>query len=228
MAPPVIGARPIAPQGRVFVGRPGTGRVFVNRPIGPRRVFNGSHSHVIFTTNPFAFNCGGFFPCTNPFFFSGHFFGSPFFAGGFFPGAFWPYSYSYIPGFSSDFYYPQQPQQQPVVVTSDTGNDVQLAVQMQRLTDEVERLREEQARAARPLAPPGTSMSAVTPAAATTFVFRDGRRITAQNYAIAGETLWIFSEHMAKKFSLADLDRAVTEQVNAANGVEIHLPARPQ
>jgi len=163
-------------------------------------------------------------PCTNPFFFAGGFFGAPFFPGSFFPGAYWPGTYSYIPGFSSDLYYPQQQQQQPVVVSGDNNNDVQLAVQMQRLTDEVEQLREEQARAARPPAAPGTSLSAVPPAAATTFVFRDGRRITAQNYAIAGETLWIFSEHTAKKLPMADLDRAATEQVNAANGIELHFP----
>lgn len=229
--PGLGGPRPVAPPGRGFVGRPGApGRVFVNRPFAPPgRVVAGSGSRVIFTTNPFAFNnCGGVFPCANPFFFSGHFFGAPFFPGSFFPGSFWPGSFwpvSYIPGFSSDYYYPpQQQQQQPVVVTTDNSNDVQLAVQMQRLTDEVEQLREEQLRAARQPAAPGTSLSAVPPAAATTFVFRDGRRVTAQNYAIAGETLWIFSEHTAKKLPLADLDRAATEQVNAANGIEIHFP----
>jgi hypothetical protein len=67
-------------------------------------------------------------------------------------------------------------------------------------------------------------MSAVSPAASTTFVFRDGRRVTAENYAIAGQTLWILNEHTAKKFAMSDLDQAATEQVNAANGVELHLP----
>lgn len=227
---PFFGARPVAPSaGRVFVNRPlaPQGRIFINRPLAPPGRVHGSHSHVIFTTNPFAFNnCGGVLPC-NPFFFSGHFFGSPFFPGSFFPGSFWPYSYGYIPGFSSDLYYPQQQQQQPVVMTSDNSNDVQFAVQMQRLTDEVEQLRDEQARQAseaRQPPPPGTSMSALPPAALTTFVFRDGHRLTAQNYAIAGQTLWIFSEHTAKRISLADIDLAATQQVNASNGVDIHLP----
>jgi hypothetical protein len=182
---------------------------------------------VIFTTNPFAFNnCGGVLPC-NPFFFSGHFFSSPFFGGSFFPGAFGPYGYGYIPGFSSDLYYPQQQQQpQPAVVSSDNSNDVQLAVQMQRLTDEVEQLRDEQARqaAARQPPAPGTSMSALPPEVLTTFIFRDGHHLTAQNYAIAGQTLWIFSEHTAKRISLTEIDLAATQQANAANGVEIHLP----
>jgi hypothetical protein len=62
------------------------------------------------------------------------------------------------------------------------------------------------------------------PAAATTFVFHDGRRIGAQNYAIAGQTLWIFNEHTARKISLVDLDVAATEKANGANGIEFHLP----
>ena len=121
---------------------------------------------------------------------------------------------------------PEQ-QAQPVVVSSDNSNDIQLAVQMQRLTDEVEQLRDEQARQtseARQPPAPGTSMSALPPEALTTFVFRDGHRLTAQNYAIAGQTLWIFSEHTAKRIALTEIDRAATQQANAANGVEIHLP----
>jgi hypothetical protein len=48
--------------------------------------------------------------------------------------------------------------------------------------------------------------------------------LTAENYAITGQTLWILNEHAAKKFALSDLDQAATEQVNSANGVELHLP----
>ncbi len=59
---------------------------------------------------------------------------------------------------------------------------------------------------------------------ATIFVFSDGHRISAKSYAIAGQTLWIFSEQSARKYQLADLDAAATEQANAANGVEFHVP----
>lgn len=259
-----FGARPVVPGNRAVMGSPG-GRVFVSRPPAARgRVFTGRPfvpsgrvvpapgpwpgssfvgsgfhhgGHVIFTTNPFAFGCGGFFPCNNaffnPFFFSGSFFGSPFFPGSFFPGSFWPGSFwgaNYIPGFSSDYYYPQPPaQQEPApAASSDNSNDIQLAIQMQRLTDEVEQLRADQLRQHSLQQVPGASMSAAQPAAATTFVFRDGHRLTAKNYAIAGQTLWIFSEHMAKKVPIADLDRAATEELNAANGVEVHLPEAPR
>ncbi len=124
-------------------------------------------------------------------------------------------------------YYGQQ--QQPVVVTSDTGNanDVQLAMQLQRLSDEIESMREQQSRQAAAAQAQGASLSARQPAPATTFVFRDGHRLVTQNYAIAGQTLWILSEHMARKVALADLDLAATEQLNAEKGIDLHIPGPP-
>lgn len=102
---------------------------------------------------------------------------------------------------------------------------------MQRLTDEVGDLRneenrryyEERARAANS----GESLTAKEPAVATIFIFTDGRRISAKSYAITGQTLWIFSEQTAHKYQLGDLDAAATQQANAVNGVEFHVPAPP-
>lgn len=238
------GIRTFAPaQGRVFMGSPvrRPGRVFMNRPFAPsgRMVRNRfAPSGRRFTINPFFHSCGGFFPCNNRFgfrhrfhkrfFFGTGFFPGSFFGASFFPGSFFPFSY--IPGFDYDLEYPAyQAEAQPQPVSSDNSADVQVAVQLQRLSDEVEELQEQQQRAkthaeARQPLPPGTSMSAVTPSASTIFVFRDGSRLTAQNYAIAGDTLWIVNEHAAKKMSLSDLDRAATEQANAANGLELRLP----
>lgn len=59
---------------------------------------------------------------------------------------------------------------------------------------------------------------------ATVFIFHDGRRISAQSYAISGPTLWIFNENTARKFLVADLNVSATEQANAANGIEFHVP----
>jgi hypothetical protein len=235
-APGVMG-RGFASPGRVFVGRPGA---------APRGMISGQRFAT--STGRFTFNsrlarghrirfpnCVGV-PCfpghrhrffRNSFFFGfgNPFFGSPFFGSPFFsPFA----SVSYIPGFDypyDSYNYPQQ--QQPVVVQSDNGAETQLAVEVQQLSDEIADLRGEQAMQRlqnRPAPAPGTSMSVVPPAPSTTFVFRDGRRLTAQNYAISGQTLWILNEHTAQKFSLSDLDRAATEQTNASAGVEVHLP----
>jgi hypothetical protein len=247
---PAMGVRTFAPPGRVFVGRPGvpsrgfipgvSSRRFITSPrFAPSgrtiRSFSfGRLQHdIIFSNDCFFFPCfNGFFHHRHHFFFgNSFFFGNPFFFGGgfgfgspFFGAPF--LTASYIPGFDYPYNYPP-PQPQPVAAEPTTSAaDIELAREVQRLSDEIEDLREEQSRAREPRPPltPGGSLSAMPAAVSTTFVFSDGRRITAQNYAIAGETLWIVNENVAKKYSLADLDRAATEQVNAANGVEVHLP----
>ena len=196
-----------APSNRVFSSRTfvSNRHVFVNRPFGFRRFHNR-----------FGF-FDGCFGCASPFFFGGGLFlGSRF--------------YPYYPGFYGDYgdnYGYGPPAQQPVVVNTDNGNSVELAAEVQQLTDEVADLRSEENRRYyddRAKASSGATLSAKEPVAATVFVFRDGHRISAQSYAIAGQTLWIFNEHAARKYQIADLDAAATEQVNAANGVEFHVP----
>jgi hypothetical protein len=101
---------------------------------------------------------------------------------------------------------------------------------VQRLSDEVEDLRSEQSSRQyyedRAKAGSGTSLSAKEPSIATVFIFRDGRRISAQSYAVAGQTLWVFDEHAARKFAMADLDATATDQANATNGVEFRVPQK--
>jgi len=195
-------SRTFVSSGHVFVNRP-----FINHPFG----FHHFHNHFGF------FN--GCFGCSPFFFGGGFFFGPPF--------------YPYYPGFYGD-YYPGNgygyapPAQQPVVVNTDNGNSAQLAAEVQQLTDEVSDLRSEENRRYyedRNRASSGATLSAKEPAVSTVFIFRDGNRISAKSYAIAGQTLWIFSEQSARKYQLADLDAQATEQANAANGVEFHVPA---
>lgn len=174
----------------------------------------GNRGFVRFRHRPFFVNsCFGAFGC------------DPFFSAGFFGGPFFPGYYGFYPGFYSDYAYPPPPPPQAYY----GGNDVELSAQVQHLSDQVEDLRDEQqsARSAYPQpAGPGSSTSAVPPASSTIFVFRDGRRITARNYAITGQTLWIFDEHVSHRYLIADLDRAATEQMNS--GVELRLPAEPK
>jgi hypothetical protein len=177
--------------------------VFVGHPVG--------FHHFGFRSFSFFHGCFG---CFSPFFFSGGFFlGSPYY----------PY-YPYYPG---DYYGGYSAP--PVVVNSDNGNgnDVQLSADVQRLSDQVEELRSEEHRRYaedRAAANSGTALSAKNPSVATIFVFRDGHRISVQSYAITGATLWTFDENAARKYQLADLDAAATEQANAANGVEFRVP----
>jgi hypothetical protein len=201
-----------APSNRVFSSRNfiSNRHVFVNRPFGFRRFpFGFRRFHHRFG---FFDDCFG---CFSPFFFGGGLFLGP------------PFS-PFYPGFYGDNYGYGPSAPQPVVVNSDNGNSVELASEVQQLTDEVADLRSEENRRYyddRARAGSGATLSAKEPAVATVFVFRDGHRISAKNYAIAGQTLWIFSEQSARKYQLADLDAQATEQVNTANGVEFHVPA---
>jgi hypothetical protein len=196
-----VGVRTFASPRHVFAPFPG-------RPFGFRRF----HNRFFFRDRFFFPDCFGCFsPFFSPFFFSGGlFFGDPFF-----------------PAFGGDYYGPPPPPQP--VVSSDNSANVQLATEIQRLSDEVEYLRDEESRRSenRPPATPGASLTAKEPTPVTIFVFRDGHRISTQNYALAGQTLWIFNEHTARKIPLSELDASATERVNAANGVEIHLPEAP-
>lgn len=59
----------------------------------------------------------------------------------------------------------------------------------------------------------------------TILVFRDGHKTEAVNYAIVGQTLWIYTETDSKKMPLADLDVAATKSANSDRGVTFQVPA---
>ncbi len=97
--------------------------------------------------------------------------------------------------------------------------------QVERLTDEVERLREEQASREQARQAVLQPRPAVEDKAATTIlVFRDGRRSEVQNFAIVGPTLWVFTEQRARKVPVSDLDVEATKEVNAGRGIDFRLP----
>jgi len=91
-----------------------------------------------------------------------------------------------------------------------------------RLEDEVAHLREE--RDARDMAqrPPAERKS--DPATPTLLVFRDKHTQEVQNYAIVGQTLWIFGEQRATKLPLSSLDINATAKANEERGLEFQVP----
>jgi hypothetical protein len=191
-----------ASHGHVFAGRTFVGgRSFAFRRFPNRRFFNHG-----------CFNCG--FP----------FFGAGFGLGfGFGLGYGYPY-YPYYPYYPGDYYPPAY--YPPAPANYDSDSNSQLANEVHRLSDQVEDLKSEENRSrndSRSEDRPASSLSVPEPAVAVTFVFHDGRRIGAQNYAITGQTLWVFNEHTSRRYLLSDLDIGATEKVNGANGVELHL-----
>ena len=108
------------------------------------------------------------------------------------------------------------------------GQNQQLSQQVNELSNEVARLRDEQEiRASTPLptnrqAPPDTAKANISDP--TVLVFRDQHREEIRNYAVVGRTLWVFNEDRAKKIPLTDLDVPATIKVNDDRGVDFNVP----
>ena len=58
----------------------------------------------------------------------------------------------------------------------------------------------------------------------TVLVYRDGHQMEVQNYAIYGQTVWVFGDQITRKIAFADLDLAGTKKVNDQRGVEFDVP----
>ncbi len=146
------------------------------------------------------------------------FFGSPF-----------NYGYGYIPSFSeyplfgpdssSEQSYEAPPEAPP---SSEDEGDA-LENQVQRLSDEIEQLRQE--RSAGPSSPVGAASAALREERlATVFVYRDGRKLEARNYAVMGKTLWLLGDQSTRRVPLSDLDLATSRKLNEERGSDFSLP----
>lgn len=135
----------------------------------------------------------------------------------YYPG-YWGYGYGYPwwgwndgsydsgPSYSGSTYYPVQN------YPNDSGQASTQQAEIDRLNDEVARLREAQSRAT------------TRPEESTELVYRDKHTEEVKNYAIVGQTLWILNESRSKKVSLADLDIPATRKANEDRGVDFSLP----
>jgi hypothetical protein len=129
------------------------------------------------------------------------------------------YGYPYY-GYGSDYddnYYPSNNYADDGGYGPDPG--VQQQAEINRLEDEVERLRQQRSSASRSAAPSNADMHSMTE-----LVFRDQHTQEVENYAIAGETFWIFDGQQSKRIPLSDLDIAATVKANDARGVDFQLP----
>jgi len=59
---------------------------------------------------------------------------------------------------------------------------------------------------------------------ATLLVFKDGRRLEIENYAIVGNTLYDLSGGARRKIPLADLDLGATTKENDERGIDFRVP----
>ncbi|MBV9609608.1 MAG: hypothetical protein JO187_08630 [Acidobacteria bacterium] len=58
----------------------------------------------------------------------------------------------------------------------------------------------------------------------TVFVFKDGTRTEARNFAIVGGTLWIYTDQDAKKYAVSYIDVGATTAANASRGNKFQMP----
>jgi enterochelin esterase-like enzyme len=135
----------------------------------------------------------------------------------------------------------------------DTANQIQqlqaaidqLQQQVSRLTSAVEELQADRTESVKPAAAPRGKGKPTTPskkvasvappvpatpatetdAPMTVLVFQDGHRTEARNYAIVGQTLWIYTEQDSKKVPLADLDVSATKTANSDRGIVFQVPS---
>jgi hypothetical protein len=91
--------------------------------------------------------------------------------------------------------------------------------EIDRLNDEVARLRAERVPANSTPEPPAAQIRADT-----VLVFRDRHSEEIGNYAIVGETLWVFTQQRARKIPIAELDIPAMTKANADRGIDFRLP----
>src|SRR6266851_518542 len=133
---------------------------------------------------------------------------------------FLPYPVYTTPYYTEPYY---QVAEQTPAAAPDRESD--LFRELDRLRDEVRRLREEQvSRGQAPQAALQPRPLVEEKAPTTILVFRDGGRREIQNYAIVGQTLWVFTERRSDKVPVADLDLEGTKNANDDRGVEFRLP----
>jgi hypothetical protein len=90
--------------------------------------------------------------------------------------------------------------------------------QIDRLEGEVAELREQRS-SARP-----SSQAKPEIRASTVLVFRDQHAQEVQNYAIVGDTLWVFDAQKARKIPVDSLDIPASTKANDDRGIDFRLP----
>src|SRR5436309_649352 len=146
--------------------------------------------------------------------------------GGYYSPYIWPTTIYGYAGPAYDPYpasvYSEPAYASPAASPAVSQGEVDLAYQVGRLSQEIEQLRQQQAITSY-TQPPATSQVAPQQRTPTVLVFRDGHRMEMQNYAIVGQTLWVFDERAATKIPLSDLDLDATQKENRGSGFRFPL-----
>jgi hypothetical protein len=156
-------------------------------------------------------------------------FGYPYsgFYGGFaYPWYGWYGGYSYpaysYPAYSYPAYsYPAQ--------NSGNASDLDYSYQQKRTMDEIDRLQDrvdrlEQQRASANVPRPPQYEAQTRSSTPLILIYRDRHSREVNNYAVVGQTLWVFNEQRATKIPLSELDLDATRKANDERGIEFPVP----
>jgi hypothetical protein len=136
----------------------------------------------------------------------------------------WYGAYAY-PAYSYPVYAYPEPQYSTPRYDSDLDYSYQQKRNMEeldRLDDRVRRLEDQRASASTPRSPQYRAQA--NPTSPVVLIFRDKHSQEAQNYAIVGQTIWLFDEQRATKIPLSEIDIAATQKANEERGVEFQVP----
>ena len=125
-------------------------------------------------------------------------------------------SYGYDPGGGAPYMYSGPPAEQTLHIVVDMPRRNELSAEDDEddspAVNRRQSKRDRDAPDAKPIDP-------------TVLVFRDGHQQEVTNYAIMGQTVYVFDSR-TQKIALTDLDVAATIKVNDDRGVDFHLPAQ--
>jgi hypothetical protein len=129
------------------------------------------------------------------------------------------FPYLGYPPFSPDYEPAQQPAEESAAPESAPDNS--LANQVANLTDEVEELRQQPESRESPSTPEAEPQPVFEERSVpAVFVYRDGQQVEARDYAVLGETLWIYEDGATRKIPLAWLDLDQTRKLNDERGID--------
>ena len=135
-------------------------------------------------------------------------------------GGYYGYPYYGYPSYYDDGgYYSPDNYADGSTYAPDQEDQQRQQAEINRLEDEVDRLRQERAPTAGSRSPSKSDLRSLTE-----LVFRDKHTQEVQNYAIVGQTFWIFDGQQTKRVSLSELDVPATIKANDARGVDFQLP----
>jgi hypothetical protein len=107
-------------------------------------------------------------------------------------------------------------------------SDLDYSYQQKRNMEELDRLQErvdrlEQQRASGNVPRPPQYETQNRSSSPAILIFRDGHSREVENYAIVGQTIWLFNEQRATRVPISDLDIAATEKANQDRGIDLQL-----